>query len=196
MTNCPVLHNFTPTQKILFCLKSLLCAIRHPSSVVKCIQMKVLTIRQPYASLILSGRKTIEFRSWPAKYRGPLAIHAGKGIDKAECRPKRQVASTNCEDFVFATLRRPRSFWPTLVVSLALSIAAGCGGGSTTTTPPPPPAASEFVFSADQAASTVRSYRLDTSAGSLTEVGTPPTEILWLIHSSPSLRAGSYIRLP
>jgi activating signal cointegrator 1 len=38
-----------------------------------------LTISQPYASLIASGEKWIENRRWETKYRGPLAIHAGKG---------------------------------------------------------------------------------------------------------------------
>ena len=38
--------------------------------------MKVLTLHQPYASLIASGLKTIETRGWNTKYRGPLAIHA------------------------------------------------------------------------------------------------------------------------
>lgn len=40
--------------------------------------MKALTIRQPWASLIAAGVKTIETRSWSTEYRGPLAIHAGK----------------------------------------------------------------------------------------------------------------------
>lgn len=40
--------------------------------------MKFLTIRQPWASLIAVGAKTIETRGWSTKYRGPLAIHAGK----------------------------------------------------------------------------------------------------------------------
>ncbi len=44
--------------------------------------MKVLTIKQPYASLIAHGYKKFEFRSWKTKYRGELYIHAGKGIDK------------------------------------------------------------------------------------------------------------------
>lgn len=39
--------------------------------------MKALTIRQPWASLIAAGVKTIETRSWSTRYRGPLAIHAG-----------------------------------------------------------------------------------------------------------------------
>jgi len=41
--------------------------------------MKALTISQPYASLIASGEKWIENRTWPTNYRGPLLIHAGKG---------------------------------------------------------------------------------------------------------------------
>lgn len=44
--------------------------------------MKVLTIKQPWATLIMQGNKKFEFRSWQTKYRGDLLIHAGKGIDK------------------------------------------------------------------------------------------------------------------
>lgn len=44
--------------------------------------MKVLTIKQPWATLIMRGDKRFEFRSWQTKYRGELLIHAGKGIDK------------------------------------------------------------------------------------------------------------------
>ena len=44
--------------------------------------MKVLTIKQPWATLIMQGNKRFEFRSWQTKYRGELLIHAGKGIDK------------------------------------------------------------------------------------------------------------------
>lgn len=40
--------------------------------------MKAITILQPWASLIPRGAKKIETRSWPTKYRGPIAIHAGK----------------------------------------------------------------------------------------------------------------------
>lgn len=39
--------------------------------------MKALTIRQPWASLIALGVKTIETRSWATKHRGPVLIHAG-----------------------------------------------------------------------------------------------------------------------
>lgn len=44
--------------------------------------MKVLTIKQPWATLIMQENKRFEFRSWQTKYRGELLIHAGKGIDK------------------------------------------------------------------------------------------------------------------
>lgn len=42
--------------------------------------MRVLSVRQPWASLIASGRKTIELRSWGTKYRGPVLILAGSAI--------------------------------------------------------------------------------------------------------------------
>lgn len=44
--------------------------------------MKTITVKQPYASLIATGIKKYEFRTWKSKYRGKLLIHAGKGIDK------------------------------------------------------------------------------------------------------------------
>lgn len=44
--------------------------------------MKVLTIKQPFATLIAEGLKEYEFRTWKTKYRGEFLIHAGKGIDK------------------------------------------------------------------------------------------------------------------
>ena len=44
--------------------------------------MKVITIKQPYATLIAEGLKEYEFRTWKTKYRGDILIHAGKGIDK------------------------------------------------------------------------------------------------------------------
>ena len=44
--------------------------------------MKVLTIKQPYASLIIEGYKEFEFRSWKTNYRGKILIHAGLSKDK------------------------------------------------------------------------------------------------------------------
>ena len=45
--------------------------------------MKVISITEPYASLIKEQKKLIETRSWKTNYRGPIAIHAGKKIDKS-----------------------------------------------------------------------------------------------------------------
>lgn len=44
--------------------------------------MKAITIRQPWATLIMLGVKRYEFRSWKTNFRGEVLIHAGKGIDK------------------------------------------------------------------------------------------------------------------
>ena len=44
--------------------------------------MKVLTLKQPWATLVAEGIKKYEFRSWKTNYRGKILIHAGKGIDK------------------------------------------------------------------------------------------------------------------
>jgi hypothetical protein len=41
--------------------------------------MKVLSLHQPWASLVVLGEKIFETRSWRTYYRGPLAIHASKG---------------------------------------------------------------------------------------------------------------------
>lgn len=42
--------------------------------------MKVITLTQPWATLVAIGAKRIETRSWATAYRGPLAIHAAKGF--------------------------------------------------------------------------------------------------------------------
>ena len=44
--------------------------------------MKVLTIKQPWASLIINSYKKYEFRSWKTNYRGKILIHAGKTLEK------------------------------------------------------------------------------------------------------------------
>ena len=41
--------------------------------------MKALSLLQPWATLVVTGIKHIETRSWSTRYRGPLLIHASKG---------------------------------------------------------------------------------------------------------------------
>ena len=54
---------------------------------------RALSIRQPWAELILRGKKKIEVRSFPTNVRGPLCLYASltRGADDAKCR-----ASTGC----------------------------------------------------------------------------------------------------
>jgi hypothetical protein len=47
--------------------------------------MKTLSIRQPWAELILQGRKAIELRTWQTNYRGRIAIHASQTVREEAC---------------------------------------------------------------------------------------------------------------
>ncbi len=40
--------------------------------------MKTLSLKQPFAELILQGKKTIELRKWNTRFRGKFLIHASK----------------------------------------------------------------------------------------------------------------------
>lgn len=51
--------------------------------------MKVLTIKEPFATLIRNKVKYIETRSWKTNYRGKLYIHAG--ISKIEKNVKERI---------------------------------------------------------------------------------------------------------
>lgn len=46
--------------------------------------MKAISIRQPWAWLIVNGYKDIENRSWRTKYRGQILIHASQGVKTIE----------------------------------------------------------------------------------------------------------------
>jgi hypothetical protein len=46
--------------------------------------MKALSVRQPWAHFIVRGFKPVENRQWWTQYRGPLLIHAAKGMTKFE----------------------------------------------------------------------------------------------------------------
>lgn len=53
--------------------------------------MKVLTLKQPWATLVAEGIKEYEFRSWKTNYRGKILIHAGSGIDKNDMERFRKL---------------------------------------------------------------------------------------------------------
>ena len=44
--------------------------------------MKVLSLKQPFAELILQGKKKIELRKWNTKFRGDFYIHASLTPDE------------------------------------------------------------------------------------------------------------------
>lgn len=44
--------------------------------------MKALSLKQPFAELILNGKKKIELRRWNTNFRGEFFIHASKIPDK------------------------------------------------------------------------------------------------------------------
>ena len=47
--------------------------------------MKALSIRQPWAELILQGHKTMDLRTYTVAHRGPLAIHVPKKVERQAC---------------------------------------------------------------------------------------------------------------
>ena len=48
--------------------------------------MKCLSICQPFAELIVQGKKTIELRKWNTKFRGEFLVHAAKNILEEDCK--------------------------------------------------------------------------------------------------------------
>ena len=52
--------------------------------------MKALTIRQPWAHLVIHGPKGIEKRTWATRHRGPLAIHASASRALLNCPQTRR----------------------------------------------------------------------------------------------------------
>ncbi|MEM7599839.1 MAG: ASCH domain-containing protein [Verrucomicrobiota bacterium] len=60
-----------------------------------CSPRVALSIRQPWAWLIVNGHKDIENRTWPTRFRGQFLVHAGKGMTKAEYKEARWVAEDN-----------------------------------------------------------------------------------------------------
>lgn len=48
--------------------------------------MKCLSVSQPFADLIVSGKKTIELRNWNTGFRGEFLIHAPLKIRIEDCK--------------------------------------------------------------------------------------------------------------
>jgi hypothetical protein len=56
--------------------------------------MKALSIRQPWAWLIVNGYKDIENRTWPTRFRGRVLIHASKAKKRDEYEKARAFAES------------------------------------------------------------------------------------------------------
>lgn len=48
--------------------------------------MKCLSVSQPFADLIVSGKKIVELRKWNTKFRGEFLIHAPLRLRTDDCR--------------------------------------------------------------------------------------------------------------
>lgn len=48
--------------------------------------LKCLSVSQPFADLIVSGKKTIELRKWNTNFRGEFLIHAPTKIRVEDCQ--------------------------------------------------------------------------------------------------------------
>lgn len=57
--------------------------------------IKAISVCQPWAWLIIYGGKDIENRDWGTGYRGLLAIHASKGMTRAEYEDAADFAEVN-----------------------------------------------------------------------------------------------------
>ncbi|WP_213761748.1 ASCH domain-containing protein [Caballeronia sp. dw_19] len=53
--------------------------------------MKALSVRQPYAWLIVNGHKDIENRDWATNFRGRVLIHAGLTYPKRDHRADAEI---------------------------------------------------------------------------------------------------------
>ena len=48
--------------------------------------MKCLSVSQPFADLIISGKKTIELRTWNTNFRGEFLVHSPIKIRTEDCK--------------------------------------------------------------------------------------------------------------
>lgn len=58
--------------------------------------MKALSVKQPWAWLIVSGKKTIEMRVWATNYRGPILIVSCKEKMSGDSFRKFREAFPDC----------------------------------------------------------------------------------------------------
>ncbi|WPG35166.1 ASCH domain-containing protein [Variovorax sp. EBFNA2] len=57
--------------------------------------MKALSIRQPWAWLIVNAHKDVENRTWSTAHRGEFLVHASKGMTAREYQEARRFLATD-----------------------------------------------------------------------------------------------------
>ena len=66
-------------------------------------KLLAISVKQPWAALLVAGVKTVEVRTWPTRKRGPILIHAASAADD---RPEGWALVTTPELKALAALRR------------------------------------------------------------------------------------------
>jgi len=72
------------------------------------MKYKVLTLTQPWATLVAIGAKRIETRSWYTMFRGPLLIHAAAGLGLGG----RREMIARCRSDYFDKALESAGYWP------------------------------------------------------------------------------------
>ena len=66
--------------------------------------MKCLSVCQPFAELIVQGKKTIELRRWNTKFRGEFLVHAAKNILIEDCK-RMKISSSIVTDSIIGKVK-------------------------------------------------------------------------------------------
>lgn len=61
---------------------------------------RILSLKQPWAWAVASGKKRIENRTWSTRYRGPVFIHASMTLDRPAIDWLREAGITPPSEFV------------------------------------------------------------------------------------------------
>src|SRR3972149_701482 len=48
--------------------------------------MRALSLKQPFAELVVCGRKTVELRKWNTNFRGEFFVHASGNTEVDRCK--------------------------------------------------------------------------------------------------------------
>ena len=87
--------------------------------------MKILTLHQPWASLLMSGAKLFETRSWKTSYRGSILLHASKKDPRWFLQSHPGFTKTANQALVDAGVLDYKCKWLSLSISLLRGLPRG-----------------------------------------------------------------------